>query len=346
MASLYKRLRSPYWWVEYVDAAGERRQESTKLRRDATLQTRQARQLRDELTTRELAARLPKSSGPEVWHAWVPRFIAQRYTGLTRQRYEEAWRNLDVFLRDRAIVVPRQLSRQDVRDFIEWRKLPHRDLGMRAGKKNTALLEVKFLGIIMQEALESGFCNGNPCLKLGIKREKPKSKPAITVEEHRLITQEIKKEPDWMRVAYKIAYWQGCRISETLVELELIDLEREIFATRTKRHKDAIDEFPLSPKLRPLIRRLKAGGRVWTYELPTRCSASKMFWKFFRRIGLGHLCFHCTRNTFITRCKERGIPREDVMRLAGHTSTAAHEIYPRVSARSRYLQELARRAAA
>jgi integrase len=346
VASLYKRKRSPFWWVEYVDAAGERRQESTKLRHDTPLQTRQARQLRDELTTRELAVRLPKSSGPEVWHAWVPRFIAQRYSGPTRLRYEQAWRNLDAFLRERAITVPRQLTRQDVREFIEWRRIANREFGVRAGKKNTALLEVKFLGLVMQEAWNSKFCEGNPCAKLGIKREKPKPKPAIKIDEHRMITREIKKEPDWMRVAYKIAYWQGCRVTETRAEVDLIDLNDDVFPTRTKGKKESIAEFPLSPRLRPLIRRLKREGRTWTYELPPRCSASKMFWKFFRRIGLGHLCFHCTRTTFITRCKERGIPREDVMRLAGHASTAAHEIYPRVSARSRYLQELAHRAAA
>ena len=44
--------------------------------------------------------------------------------------------------------------------------------------------------------------------------------------------------------------------------------------------------------------------------------------------------------TFVTRCYEAGIPREHVMRLAGHASVLAHEIYPRLPATGDLLQEL------
>ena len=220
MASLYKRERSPYWWIENIDTSGKRRQRSTKLRYAITAESRRARALRDELTRREQSEE-SRSDGTETWQTWVPRLIEQRYSGsrLTLIRARAAWSNISAFLHEREIFVPRQLTRQQVRDFVDWRQTKRVELGVRAGKKNTAILEMKFLGIIMQEAIESGFCTLNPCLKLGLKRDKPRKKPPITIDEHRLITREVKKQPKWMRIAYKIGYWQGCRLSETCLPL-------------------------------------------------------------------------------------------------------------------------------
>jgi integrase len=352
MACLYHREDSKYWWIEYIDASGERRQGSTKLRRAFPGESRKAIQLRDELTRREIAEQTKNGAHTiEVWQAWAPRLIKQRYaeSPKTRERAEQAWHNILTFFRCHGIIVPRQLTRQQVRDFFAWRQIPHPDMQVRRGAKNTAILEIKFLGTIMEEAIESGFATHNPCLKLGLKRNRPKKKPAIKIDEHRLIIRSLRearrrdRRHDWMLTAYRIAYWQGCRISETHLPLGDIDLARNVFGTRTKGEKSSIAEFPLSPRLRPLFRRLLADGQAMTYDPPK--SAPKVFWAFLRKIGLNHLTFHCTRNSFITRCYERGIHREDVMRLAGHSSYAAHEIYPRLTAHSRHLQEMMARAA-
>lgn len=340
MACLYKRSRSRYWWIEYIDAAGKRRQESTKLRRDVTAQSRKARELRAELAERE-AEEACGGGTAGIWAVWVPRFMSQRYgPGLTLTRYEAAWRNIEAFLREREIIVPRQLGRQEVRDFLAWRKVPHPEMGVHKAAKNTALLEVKFLGVVMHEALESGFCRTNPCAKLGIKREKVQPKPKISGEEHHRITRALKSELEWMRVSYKIAWEQGCRFSETCLPLSDVDLARNVIGFRTKGEKETVAEFPLSPRLRPLMRRLIREGKERTFEMP-RFPAKAWFY-FFRKLGLGHLCFHCTRVTFVTRCYERGIPQEHVKRLAGHASTLAHEIYPRLPATGDLLQEMRR----
>lgn len=355
VASLYQRKKSPYWWIEYIDAAGERRQKSTKYRRDGALETRKANQLRDDLTTREIAAKQHASlnGGPEIWPAWVPRLIKQRYgprrPNSSRDRADAAWFNVEAYLRSESISVPRQLTRQHIRDFIEWRQVAHRELGVRKGAKNTALLEVKFLGVFMSEAVESGFCSGNPCLRLGIGRDEPKMKPKISSAEHRLIVRKLKREPEWMRIAYAIAWEQGCRISETHLRLPGpsrtggdVDLARNVLRLRTKGKKERVAEVPLSPKLRPLFVGLIRQKRETTYEMPK--SGAKTFWTFFRKIGLGHLSIHSTRVSFITRCYEDAeLSEEDAMRLALHASTTIHRIYPRLPAASRHLQQAMKR---
>ena len=336
MASLYQRKNSRYWWIEYVDLAGERRQHSTKLRHDNVFETRKAHDLRRELTLREET----KLGGGEAWELWVPRFLDQRYGATlgTLRRYQNSWRNVSAFLRDREIYVPRQLSRQQARDYVEWRQVRHASLGVYEVSKNTALHEIKLLRILMREAVASGFCNSNPCERLEIKPDRPPRKPRITDAEHEKILKALESEPDWMRISYVIAWEQGCRFSETCLPLSDVDLRRGVIHFRTKGHKDERSEFPLSPNLRPLFEKLIRAKRKFTYEMPAM--PGKEWWRFFRRIGLRHLCFHCTRVTFITRCYERGIPRDAVMRLAGHSDYAAHEIYPRLSASHHQLQDL------
>lgn len=346
MASLYKRKRSPYWWIEFVDAGGKRRQKSTKFRYDVTAQSRQAQQLRNELTTRAAEAAGMPSCGNEAWAAWVPRFIEQRYSGspLTRARVSCAWRNLEAFLREREIDVPAQLARQDIRDFVDWRQIAHPENGVHKAAKNTAILEIKFLGIIMHEAVESGFCASNLCLKLGIKRDEPKRKPAISKVEHRLITGALKEEAEWMGTSYAIAWEQGCRLSETCIPLADVDMARNVIRLRTKGKKQRVAEVPMSPRLRPLFRRLIRDDCKSTFKMPK--SASKLWWLFFRRIGMPHLSFHCTRVSLITRCYEAEIPEEDVMRIALHSSTTTHRIYPRLPAAGAHLQGVMRKVAA
>lgn len=349
MACLYKRDRSPYFWIKYIDPAGEERRESTKFRYDVTSQARQARQLRDDMTAREIGRKRERGAGSEIWAAWVPRFINQRYpAGLTRDRADQAWRNINAFLTAHAIGVPRQLTRDHVRNFIEWRQTAHVEAGTRKGTKNTALLEVKFMSLIVDEAVACGFTGSNPCQRLGIGRDEPKRKPRITKSEHRLITRALKHEPEWMRVSYKIAWEQGCRFSETMIKLSDVDLANDVLGLRTKGKKERIAEVPLSPRLKPLFRRLIKQGREYTFQradLP-KGGFAKAYWKFFRKIGLPHLSFHSTRVDLITRLREAGIPEADAMLICLHASTTVHRIYPRLPAAGSHLQAAMRKLAA
>lgn len=330
MATLYRREDSKYWWIAFIDLAGVRRCKSTKLRWSVPVDTRRAIEFRREMTVKE-SHRL---AGEEMWGAWVPRFLEHRYGDRpgTLARYRGCWRNIESFLRARKIYVPRQFTRQHVHDFIEWRKTRHAEFGVYEVSKNTALHEVKLLRVVMREAVASGFAAANPCAALGIKMDPAPKKPRITQAEHEKILKALEREPEWMRVSYLIAWHQGCRFSETHLDLaNQVDIARGIIRFRTKGHKDSLAEFPLASELVPLFQRLQREGKRFAYEMPSDYPG-KAWWRFFRRIRLRHLCFHSTRVTFITRCYESGIPRDMVMRLAGHTTTAAHEIYPRLTA--------------
>jgi integrase len=329
MANLYKRARSPFWWIEYTDMTGDRRQESTKLRHDLAADTRKARELLRAMAAEEKT----RLSNDERWNAWVVPYLKERYSdeSKTLDRYLTCWRNLSAFLDVHRVFVPRQLTRQHVRDYVlKWRQERHAEVGCYEVSKNTALTEIKVLRILMYEAVQLGFATINPCEKLHIRPDKAPRKPRITDAEHEKIMAALRDEPEWMRISYIIAWEQGCRFSETSFPLSDVHLDRNVIGFRTKGQKASIAEFPLSPNLVPMFRKMKAEGRKITFEIPPM--PGKAWWRFFRRLGLGHLCFHCTRVTFVTRCYERGIPKDAVMRLVGHSTYAAHEVYPRLAA--------------
>lgn len=48
-------------------------------------------------------------------------------------------------------------------------------------------------------------------------------------------------------------------------------------------------------------------------------------------LKLGHLCFHCTRVTFITRGARAGVPESAMMKMVNHASKEIHRIYQRLA---------------
>ena len=326
MAFLYRQKKSPFWWMEFRNTAGKTVRKSTKLRADLASETKRARQLCAEMKKREGER---ADSYPELWDTWVPKFMKQRYEASpkTYRRYLNSWRNISAFFTKHRILTPRQLTRQQVREFIEWRQRGDKECAVFKSCLNTALHEIKLLRVLLHEAVESEYCLTNVCSRLGIKKERPEEKPEITDEEHQKICDALPGEPEWMRISYEIAWNQGCRFSETCLPLDKVDLKRNTISFHAKGNKDFT--APLSSKLRPLFVRLKAEGRERTFEMPQM--ASKEWWRFFKRLGLRHLCFHCTRVSFITRCYRAGIPEHAVMKLVGHASTTVHRVYPRLA---------------
>lgn len=329
MASLYPKARSPFWWMEWIDERGERRNESTRLRRDHAVQSREARALCAERTTAELRA--PGRAGAEHW-GWVGEFLRSRYLNskLTLVRMQAAWRSGLVFLRARNIRAPRAFTRLEAMAFVPWRlgEEPLK-LGLRLVKHNTALLELKALSVVMKEAAIRGMAVANPCVQLGIRRARGKVKPEITEEEAMVVEEGLKadrhKHFEARRISWEIANAQGCRLSETCVRLSDVDLAEGTITFRMKGGRDLT--VALNPCLRPLFQRLKRTGAEFPFVMPP--SFAKGWWSFFQRIGLGHLSFHCTRVTAVNRLRRAKVDPRVARDFIGHSSTIVHQIYQR-----------------
>jgi hypothetical protein len=332
VASLYPKKRSPFWYIRYADPlTGKPRDESTKLLRDDREQTRKARQLCAQYTANELAA--PRANRGEDW-SWVESFFVVHYPNpLTLKRARAAWFALDAYLRIKRIPSPRLLNREHCADYIAWRTTSPQlaELGLRKAKHNTGRVELQFLSAIMREAVFRKKADANPCLQLGIKRAAGKIKPEITDDQIPVIEERLKSERgknphnEAMQIAWDIAMLHLCRLRETCVPLQDVDLVEETITFHTKGGRDQTKM--LHPELMPLFRRLKSEGKRFAYDMPNNWSK---IWKyFFARCGFPDLSFHCIRVTGVNTLRRRGVDPRVARDYVGHSSVIVHRGYER-----------------
>ena len=329
MAFLVTKSDSPFLQIRIHEAAsGKWRQRSTMLRKENRLDRRRAETLVEEETLKEREWRTVSKT--EMFQCWVLSFLRNRHGAIhqarTLERYLAAWRNLSIFLERHGLNHPRQLKYAHVQEFHRWRQRPDDDR-VRAGCHNTALGDLKLLGIVIDEAIRLEFCDRNPCRKTGLKKRPAKEKPEITDADIAMILEELKQEPEWMSTSFQIAIAHGTRLRATSIDLNRdVDWERWNVTFHEKGAK--VFTVPLDDRLRPLFARLRGEGRHQTCDLPK--DASKQWRRFFNRIGRPQYCFHCCRVTVITKLARGRVDISRAMKFVGHASTAIHRIYQRL----------------
>lgn len=139
------------------------------------------------------------------------------------------WKPVRRYLDEKRIPVPAALTYQMVCDYVPWRmaQLGHSGAPIH---RNTALFDVKVLGVVMREAVRRSFAQGNPCHRTGLKRLPPKQKSEMTDAEIATIRAELARREchlpvtgRWMTVSFEVALHHGCRLSETAVPMEGVD---------------------------------------------------------------------------------------------------------------------------
>ncbi len=319
MASIYKRGDSVFWWIRTRD--NQRR--SLGIRIDSKDGLRKAKIEQAKETAKEMQR--GKINVQHGWQRWVNAWMERRYASSpkTLTRYRECWSSLSVYLDEIGVGEPTALSRENCLNFMTWRV----GRGAKPAKHNTALLELKFLGTIMQEAVNRGMCSANPAYRLGVGRKQPKRKHEIKAEEEELIRKKLKTMPSWMVDSFDVAMKQGCRISETATAIEDISLKGT--PTITFRIKGGrLHTAALHPDLVALVKKRKAAGEKCLVSLPQY--APRLWWQFLKRIGLPHLSFHSTRVSVVTRMAQANLPKYKIMDYVGHASSTVNDVYRRL----------------
>ena len=326
MAYLYRKTRSPFWYVVYFDASQKEVHRSTGLRADDPNDTAKAKALRAELEAKEHQRAPVMNSGG--WDAWVLKYLERHcQTERTLERYVGSWKWLSLWLQTHRLHSPRAITYRNALEYVDWRTT----FKKRSGKtvsRNTAIMELKLLAMIMGEAVRLGHIDANPLVGLNLKREKSARKPELTDKEIREIRKALEDEPKWMGVAFEIALHTGCRLREARLPINCIDFrEEKITFPAPKGGEDRAFSIPMPSALRSLFKRLQRAKRKFTVEFPFQ--PSRRWQQFFIKIKKPHLCFHCLRVTYVNRLRRAGVPREVAMRLVNHSSELIHKIYQR-----------------
>ena len=330
MAYLRKLERSPFWQLRRRDLdTGKWVEHSTGLRHDNASDTRKAQRACEKATSAE--RQLGATANNPAFAVWVPGYIATHWQRPeSKRRYATAWQAIKRFLNENGITYPRQIKYAHGDAFLRWRKAT--PVHGRAVGHNSALLEVKFLSQLVNEAIRREFCESNPIARLGVARKAAKVKPELTDEQIKLLRSKLSGEPEWMRVAFEISLYTGCRFGECEIPLENIDLEAGSIRIRDSKRGDTDPRkyftVPIHPSLRPTLVRLRESGVEVTCRL-TRDKNGRINY-FFRQCGVA-ASFHSLRVTFITRCHRAGLSETDAMRLVNHSSQLVHRIYSRLN---------------
>lgn len=326
MAYLYRKNRSPYWYVQYIDSENKKHDKSTGLRADDPNDTAKAKILRAELEAGE-HRKIPLTNDA-AWDLWVSKFLDRHcQTKATLERYLDAWKWLALWLQHNRIHAPRQLTYRRGVEYIDWRTTFKKRTGKVVGR-NTAIFELKTLSLIMGEAVRLGHVEANPLASLKIRRTKAAKKPELTDAEIFKIQAALKNEPEWMQTAFEISLHTGCRLRETRIPLPCVDFaEGKLTFPSPKGGETKAFSIPMPTALKPLLGKLKQEKRAFTLDFPFQ--PSRRWQQFFIKLKLAHLCFHCLRVTYINRLRRAGVPREAAMRLVNHASALVHEIYQR-----------------
>lgn len=275
-----------------------------------------------EATVKE--AMMVQDGVSSIMREWVPTWILEFKNEKTMARYRAAWAWLAIFFAEKGILHPAEVSARTCHDYMAWRtagKVRDGVVIRKAGKWNTALCEIRFLGTVLRESGLRGFCMSNPCAGLRLGRERPKEKHEITADDEVLIREALKAKPEWMRDCFEVGIRHGCRLRECAVPMDQIRDGIITFQTKGGREHSV----PIHPAVKSIVERARKSGRKVLVDMPD-LNASKDWQKFFKGLGMPYT-FHCCRVSVVTRLARAGVTEAKSMRWVGHSTTIVHSVY-------------------
>lgn len=363
MASKYVRDRSQFYWIKTKIGAepGKYRRFATRFKVGNSVDVRACNDEVRALTAQEWQIPRTTTIQSERWGAWVDQYLERRYRRSAKSllRYQTAWRTVSLFLAEKQIETPRQLTRTHCFDYLTWRENPNKSKGKYAAQINTALYELRFLGLMMKEAVMRNFAPANPCRELGVDRDPPKKPSEFTDADLAEIEAAIQKEPPEKRVvlltSYEIARCHGVRELEThfdplgVIEDErgelfpVVDMQAEAIAFKQKGGR--VRRKPMHPRVKPIFERLIAASARETFPMPK--AFPREWHNFFRRhwkiagdedkentkpalpSNPAKPCFHSFRVTVENKLRRARIPKELRMAYLSHETNDVNAGYDR-----------------
>jgi hypothetical protein len=312
--------------MNFRDADGNWRNRSTGYRCNNSIEMRHAKKA---CATQSLKERVLSRDVSGSWN-WVAQWIESSWDGLTLRRYHQAWQVMAEYLKEVPVSGPANLTRDHCLGYVSWRE-------KHGGGRNSAALELKFLGQVVDEAIRRQIAERNPARNLRIKQTPSKEKSAWTDEELAKVDAALVQAEDkygWMRVSFLLGRYQASRLGQSVVPLSAIDLQRGVihWPSAVVKGGKAFSQpiiDGLKPMLADIVEYRRTHGHAALADLPQLPSLE---WrKFLDSLGLRHLSHHGLRVSWVTKAAMAGIPEAVAQRFSNHSSTAVHRIYLRLS---------------
>jgi integrase len=286
-------------------------------------------------------ANKPVNTG-RCWEDWAIPWINAKWgnrKNRTPKMYTNYfWRWLEYF-KELEVTQPAALQREHVINYLEWRKTHGGK--KKGGHRNTAIHEIKFLGQLMDEAVNRGYASTNPCRKLHLEKTPPAEKVPWSNDEVEkvLAAAEAQDRFGWMHAAFLMGRFQAVRLRQSAVPLSCVDFSRRLitYPNEVVKGRKGYGQ-PIDPEFFSVLQELVAHrqklGKSTLCDIPgdREDPPSVQIRQFLDGLGLHHLVHHGLRATWITQAALSGIPESIAKRFVNHASTQVHEIYQKITA--------------
>lgn len=329
MASIYTKKNSPVLWIRYKDESGKWKGAPTEYRRDNLGDRRQATLLARRQSEKEQSRNQVK--GRELGD-WVLPWLVLKYGGSlnTVANYRRVWIQLGRYLEANEIRFANQVRRDFADGYMAWRT--------KRASRNTAIQDIKIMGMILDEAQARGLCESNPLRKLGLKKDVSPGKVIWTDAQIEAVGAHIQKTGcHWQKVSFFFGLYQACRLRQCQLPLASIRLDLGVIQYPGVIVKGSHGySQPIDPRFLPILKKLMADAKKQGLSsiCTIRWDASLTWRKTLDRLGYEDICHHGLRATWITRAAESGVPESLAMAFCHHSSAEVHRVYKRISTAS------------
>ncbi len=322
MATLFKRARSPFWWVTWT-VGGKRLRDSTGVRHDGK--------------------RTPPETAKQVLRSIEDRLVRQRYgleMPMTQAGIAEFFGGYGRTLGGRDGTVA---NRQNALDrFVEWcagagvnnvaditRATACDYVTQRTAKgimMSTMKAQLTVLGMAMDEAKTRNHVRfeANP-FHMKIKTDSAEKEPFSQAQVSAMLAM---KAPKWMHLAMRLCLSTGARIG-TVLQLQWEDIDVVTGVIHFRKSKKGAYTVPISDELVAHLAPVKQDIGMVFSAIAGQCGsyAPNAFTRTVQRECGFQANWHRFRHTWVTAMQANGVPMRIAMTLADHTSESVHEGY-------------------
>lgn len=327
MAEIYRRDKSPFWWISYTSPTARVRV-STGIRhegRRSPAKDSPVWGLRSAVEEKQARAKfgLPVATESKM----VGEFMRDHLLTLSRNVRPSSLKRYGFFVLALCNWL-KEMPVEGVTYSVTHRYVEHR---VKCGIKPVTLrAEVLFLKNAWEQARKLGLCEfkENPWT-FTFKCDEHDVQPFTDAELAAIIAQ---PKPDWMRVAIDIALYTGARVS-SIKGLRWEDVNHATIYFKAS--KTTQFTVPLHSKLLATLEPLRqASGTVMPKDVLAMSGSyfAQMFKVVCRHAGVPRGHFHLFRHTFISRLAQAGVEQRVTQLLANHASADVHRHYTHANA--------------
>lgn len=316
--TLYKRERSPFWWIKLPPIKGELK---PLYRSSGTANKRQAQRLHDKLTSERWEQQNLGVKPERTWDDAATKWLEETSHKRTHEWDKSILRWMAPHLSGRALnAINREL-------LDEVRKA--RSKGVAASTVNRYMALVR--SILRRACHDWEWIDRVP--KVGMLRQSGGRIRALSRGEYVRLLAEL---PLHLRDMVIFSVATGLRQANvTRLQWRQVSMERRHLWVGADQHKNGhAHSVPLNGAAMEVLERRQGDHRVYvfTYEGEPITQVSTKAWRnALRRAGIEDFRWHDLRHTFATWHREEGTPTHELQRLGGWKTQSMVERYAHVA---------------